>query len=107
VRAKDSAENIGATGSLAFTIDNEDTNIVQISIQDFVFTPATVTISVGTTVKWTNLDSAAHTATSDNAVFGSVLLSRNATYSFTFAQAGQFDYHCTPHPFMTATIIVE
>ncbi len=90
--APSSAENIPATP--------------EVEIKGFAFSPGTLTIKVGTTVKWTNQDSVAHTVTSDTGLFDSGDLAAGDTFSFTFTQAGTFAYHCTMHPSMTATIIV-
>jgi plastocyanin len=54
-------------------------------------------ITAGTTVTWTNADSMAHTTTSDTGVWDSGILAPNGTFSFTFANAGTFPYHCTIH----------
>ncbi len=78
----------------------------QVTIQNFAFSPAELTVPVGTTVTWTNSDSTNHTVTSDDAVFESATLARGDTFEFTFTQAGEFPYHCSLHPSMTATIIV-
>lgn len=78
----------------------------QVTIQNFAFSPAELTVPVGTTVTWTNSDSTNHTVTSDTAVFESATLARGDTFEFTFTQAGEFPYHCSLHPSMTATIIV-
>ena len=81
---------------------------VTVEITNFVFQPATVTIQVGDTVTWTNLDSAAHTATHTAAspLFDGVM-STGESFSYTFTQAGTFDYLCTFHPEMTGTVIVR
>ena len=78
----------------------------QVTIQSFAFSPAELTVPVGTTVTWTNSDSTNHTVTSDDAVFESATLAQGDTFEFTFTQAGEFPYHCSLHPSMTATIIV-
>lgn len=78
----------------------------EVAIKGFAFTPATLTIKVGTTVKWTNQDSVAHTVTSDTGIFDSGDLADGDTFTFTFTHAGTFAYHCTMHPSMTATIVV-
>jgi plastocyanin len=78
-----------------------------ITIQNFAFSPATITIPAGTTVTWTNEDSAAHTATSDSGVWDSGTLMTGQSYSRTFDQPGTYPYHCMIHPFMKATIIVQ
>ncbi len=78
----------------------------RVTIQNFAFSPAELTVPVGTTVTWTNSDSTSHTVTSNDAVFESATLASGDTFDFTFTQAGEFPYHCSIHPSMTATIIV-
>lgn len=78
-----------------------------VDIADFAFSPATLTIQVGDTVTWTNLDTVQHTATSTSGAFDSGLLDQNGSYSFTFTQPGTYDYLCTPHPYMTGQIVVQ
>lgn len=81
-----------------------------ITIQNFSFQPGTVTIPVGTTVTWTNMDTPSHTTTSDpgQAVsWDSGVLATNQSFSFTFTQAGTFTYHCSIHPNMHGTIVVQ
>lgn len=77
-----------------------------ITIQGFAFSPATITVPVGTKVTWTNQDPATHTVTSDTGAFDSKNLTTGGTFSFTFSQAGSFAYHCSIHTRMTATILV-
>lgn len=69
------------------------------------FVPDSVTITVGDTVRWKNIDGAAqHTATrKDDPAFDSGLLAQGETFSFTFTKASGasgFDYVCTPHASM-------
>lgn len=80
---------------------------VNIAIQGFAYSSSTVTIPVGSTVVFTNKDSAAHTATADGGTFGTSLLSKDQSGSVTFQNVGTFLYHCTPHPWMKGTIVVE
>lgn len=77
-----------------------------VTIQGFAFSPATITVKVGTTVTWTNRDQDAHTVTASNGPFKSKTLNTGDTYSYTFTAAGSFDYLCTIHPFMTAKVVV-
>lgn len=79
---------------------------VEIDIQDYFFQPASVTVAVGTTIRWTNKGADQHTVTSDTGAFGSLLLAQNGTFEHTFTAPGDYGYHCTPHPFMTGTIHV-
>jgi plastocyanin len=78
-----------------------------VAIADFAYTPATLTITAGDTVTWTNQDSAVHTATSTTGAFDSGDLAQGESYSLTFTAPGTFAYLCTPHPEMTAQIVVE
>ena len=83
--------------------------VAPVAIQNFAFFPREIRVRAGTTVTWVNCETngTAHTSTSDTGVWGSPLLQPTATFSFTFTQVGTFPYHCTPHPFMTATVVVE
>lgn len=78
---------------------------VEVSIEDFAFKPKSVKISVGDTVKWTNLDSASHTVAATD--FTSEVLSKNGVFSYTFSKAGIYNYRCSIHPSMNGIVIVE
>ena len=84
-----------------------------VTIQNFAFSPATITVPRGTTVTWVNQDAASHTIVSDaqgsvaqGAVFTSNSLANGASYSFKFDNPGTYPYHCSIHPTMKATVIV-
>ncbi|MEV6768481.1 cupredoxin family copper-binding protein [Nocardia sp. NPDC051030] len=77
-----------------------------IDINNFAFSPATLTVKVGTTVTWTNRDEEPHTVAADNDGPRSSGLGTGATYTFTFSKAGTFAYVCTIHPFMHGTVVV-
>jgi plastocyanin len=62
---------------------------------------------MGTTVTWTNDDGVNHTVTSDQGAFDSGPLATGQTFSQTFNQAGTFTYHCTIHPSMQGTVVVQ
>lgn len=78
---------------------------IMIKISGFAFSPKTITIHKGDTVIWTNLDSMAHTVTSSS--FDSGNMNMNAKFKYTFNTAGTFNYVCTYHQKMTATVIVK
>jgi amicyanin len=79
-----------------------------VTIKNFAYSPANLTVSVGTVVTWTNEDVAPHTVTSDTgSELNSTNLAQGQTYSHTFSTAGTFPYHCTIHPNMKAQIVVE
>jgi plastocyanin len=77
-----------------------------VAIKGFAFSPANITVKAGTTVTWTNQDQDAHTVTATGGAFGSQALNTGAHYTFTFTKPGSYDYLCTIHPFMTATVVV-
>jgi plastocyanin len=78
-----------------------------VTISGFAFSPATITVPVGTKVTWTNQDSATHTVTADDGkTFDSGGVATGATFSFTFTTAGTFAYHCAIHSSMKANVIV-
>jgi plastocyanin len=76
-------------------------------IDNFTFVPARLTVKAGTTVTWRNEDDIPHTVTSVTQRFKSRALDTDDTFSFTFTEPGTYDYFCSLHPRMTATIVVE
>jgi len=79
----------------------------QVTIDNFTFSPATLTVPSGTTVTWTNQDDMVHTVTEANRLFLSKGLETGDTYSHTFTTPGTYTYFCALHPRMTATVIVK
>ncbi|BBZ28923.1 hypothetical protein MMAD_32180 [Mycolicibacterium madagascariense] len=77
-----------------------------VSIDDFAFAPITLTVPVGSTVTWTNKDGEPHTVVANDGSFHSPAMDTNGSFSFTFRTAGHFDYICSIHPFMHATVVV-
>jgi plastocyanin len=77
------------------------------------YLPADITISTGDTVQWDNVDTAAHTvsggspADGPSGVFDSSLLMAGGDYSFTFDDAGNYDYFCMVHPWMVGSVTVN
>jgi plastocyanin len=81
-----------------------------ITIKNFAFDPSTLTVKTGTVVTWINQDGATHALASDAgspAAFSSDPLSPGTSYTFTFTQPGTYPYHCSIHPSMKGTIIVQ
>ena len=79
----------------------------EVFIQDMSFTPGTIAVAANTTIKWTNKDAVTHTVTSDSGLFDSGSIASGGTWSHTFTSAGTYAYHCTPHPTMTASVVVN
>ncbi len=78
-----------------------------IVMHNFDFSPMMLTVPVGTTVTWHNMDGEPHTVTSLDGLFRSGALDQDETYSFTFKKAGTYKYVCTIHPRMTGTVVVR
>lgn len=78
----------------------------QVNIDGFAFVPATLTVSAGSTVTWTNHDEEPHTVAATDGSFHSPGMGTGATYSHTFPTAGKFDYVCSIHPMMHGTVVV-
>ena len=77
-----------------------------VSIDNFAFAPATLTIRAGGTVTWTNRDEEPHTVAATDGSFHSPGMGTGATYSHTFPAGGTFDYVCSIHPMMHGTVVV-
>ncbi len=80
--------------------------VTQVQIANFAFTPANIQVRAGTTVTWTNQDTASHTVTFKNGMKDSGLLRQGQRFSYTFGTPGTYDYCCAVHPSMTATVTV-
>ncbi|MGZ4902541.1 MAG: plastocyanin/azurin family copper-binding protein [Halobacteriota archaeon] len=74
---------------------------------DFAFQPATMTAPRRATVMWRNDASITHPVTSNTGAFSSGNLSPGMTFTHQFSQAGTYQYHCSIHPSMTGTIVVQ
>ena len=79
----------------------------QIEIKEHKYSPATLTVPVGTTVTWINHDDDVHTVTSSAQAFTSRGIDTDETFTYKFTKAGTYAYFCTLHPLMTATIVVK
>jgi plastocyanin len=79
-----------------------------VSIDNFTFNPATLTVKAGTKVTWTNRDDIPHgIASANNAFARSQALDTDDSFTFTFTTPGTYQYFCYIHPHMTGSIVVE
>ena len=78
-----------------------------ITIDNFTFAPAELTVPVGTIVTWTNRDDIPHTIVEKDNAFRAKALDTDDSYSFTFTTAGDYNYVCGLHPFMMGKVIVK
>jgi len=100
----------GAAGAQQAAAPAEAVDKVQ--IKDFKYLPAAITVAVGTTITWTNGDTAPHTATSGKSpspdgVFDTDTFAKGEMKTVKVSKPGTFEYYCELHPFMQATVIVK
>jgi plastocyanin len=79
----------------------------KVSIANFAFAPAEITIAPGESITWTNDDGAPHELEFDDATPGSDLLLPGARFSRRFDRPGTYDYNCSVHPYMTGRVVVH
>ena len=77
-----------------------------VEIIEFAYDPVDATVKVGGTVEWSNSDAAPHTATAKDNSFDTGSLDKGDAATITFDEPGTFEYICTFHPFMNATVEV-
>ena len=79
----------------------------KVSIANFAFAPAEITIAPGESVTWTNDDGAPHGLEYNDGAKGTDLLLPGASFSRRFDQPGTYDYNCSVHPYMTGRVVVR
>jgi plastocyanin len=72
-----------------------------------MFTPTSLAVTAGSTVKWLNEDEEPHTVISDTGLFHSAAMDTHDSFSFKFDKAGTYHFTCSIHPRMTGTIVVS
>lgn len=82
------------------------TGVTRMNMQNFAYQYTTMQVRAGATVTWTNQDSAPHSVTFKNGMKDSGLLSQGQSFSYTFNMPGTYQYYCTVHPSMVATVSV-
>jgi len=82
-------------------------SIVEISIDNFTFSPSEITIAAGTIVRWLNRDDIPHTIVEKSLSFRSKALDTDDTFSHQFNDTGEVDYFCSLHPHMTGRVVVK
>ncbi len=80
---------------------------VAVKIDNFSFSPATITVPAGTTVRWTNRDDIPHTVVADDKAFKSKALDTDEDFTYTFTKPGTYSYFCSIHPKMVAKVVVQ
>jgi amicyanin len=88
--------------------ENNSSDKYQVKIDNFSFTPNTITVPVGTTVTWTNQDDVPHNVvSSEGKTLKSPVMDTDQKFSFTFTKSGTYSYFCGIHPKMTGKVIVQ
>ncbi len=80
---------------------------VEVKIDNFSFTPATITVKAGTQITWTNADDIPHTVVAEDQSFKSKALDTDEKFTFTASKLGTYSYFCSIHPKMTGKVVVE
>lgn len=91
----------------AFATAPANAKPIEITIDNFSFTPSTITVKAGTPITWTNRDDIPHTVASSDFVFKSKALDTDDQFSFTLTKPGTYTYFCSLHPKMTAKVVVQ
>ena len=79
----------------------------EIKVDNFTFSPETLTVPANSTVTWTNKDDVPHVIASTDGLFRSKGLDSDDHYSFKFTKPGTYNYFCSIHPKMTGKIVVQ
>jgi plastocyanin len=85
----------------------EVTDGAKVTIDNFTFDPPLLTVKAGTVVTWVNHDDIPHTVVATNGAFKSHALDTDDAFTFTFTTSGRYEYFCSLHPHMKATIVIE
>jgi len=78
-----------------------------VRIDNFTFIPDRLVVRAGETVTWVNEEDIPHAVAATDKTFRSRALDTDDKYSFTFTSPGVYEYFCSMHPHMKATIVVE
>ncbi len=100
---------MGGQAAVAPSTSTSQMGAASIEIKNFSHNPETLVVKPGETVTVTNRDIVGHTVTSDQkGLFDTGLIGRSETKTFIAPTTpGEYAYHCTPHPFMKAVLIVK
>ena len=100
---------VGCTSGSKPVIKTQNNRSPTVEISNFAFSPSTINIKIGETIKWTNMDDTQHTVTFEEDAKNqeSITLSKGEVYARDFPSSGTFTYYCSIHPSMKGTVIVE
>jgi plastocyanin len=99
---------LGSAPCLAEEANNASARpVATVSMDHNTFIPDEITVVPGTTLTWVNKETMPHAVVDTNKGFRSKTLGKDASFSFTFATAGEYDYLCSIHPTMKGKVIVK
>ena len=100
---------LGGAALLAAGVPSARADQRQVTIDNFSFSPAELTVAVGTRVTWTNRDDIPHTVTdaATPRAMKSPPLDTGESFAFTFEKPGAYSYFCSLHPHMQGTVVVR
>lgn len=106
--------NMGVEGSRSFVHQPTTTSVssnstvlkIVANAGSNSYSPNPVEVNVGENVTWVNDGSSRHTVTSKDGIFDSGIMGKGQSFSYTFDKAGEYSYHCSPHPSMVGTVVV-
>jgi plastocyanin len=75
-----------------------------VTIDNFAFSPKTLTVKAGTKVAVKNKDSTTHTFTADKGAFDTGDIDSGSSATVTVKKPGTYAYHCNIHSSMHGTI---
>jgi amicyanin len=78
-----------------------------VGIDNFTFSPPTITVAAGQTVTWVNRDDIPHTVVATDKAFKSHVMDTDEKFSFTFTRPGEYAYFCSLHPHMVGKVVVK
>ena len=81
---------------------------INVMIENYQYSPSALSVHVGDSVTWTNMDQAPHTVTTSSGPekISSPTLQKGESFTFTFTKAGTYQYYCAVHPEMKASVTV-
>ena len=97
----------GGRTSISAVAQDQKPAETAVKIDNFVFSPNPLTVSVGSTIRWTNHDDIPHNVVSDDKSFKSKVLDTDETFAYTFTKPGTYTYFCSIHPKMTGKVVVQ
>lgn len=108
MRALRFALALAALLSIATATTARAARTVEVTIQNFIYSPNVISVDPGDTIRWTNLDTAPHSAVSVNEGFISAVIGQNQSTTVLFTDPGTFEYICAVHgASMKGTVVVR